>query len=103
MSETKHPSKCLVEIELKDDGQGRIVVDGHDLSNKAYKVELVGHVGEPTEVVLYMRCVEIKVLASAWITHKMLTLDPDTASEAQHNAREPVEVTNQDGELVATL
>lgn len=69
-----------VEINLRPNGTGTVVVDGHDLSNRVYKVELVAEAGKPNEVVLYLRTVEVKVMGSAWVSHKMLMLDPDTAT-----------------------
>lgn len=69
-----------IEIELSASGQGRVLVGGKDISHKVYKVELVGQVDMPTEVVLHMRAVEVKVVGSAWVSHKMLTLDPDKLS-----------------------
>ena len=66
-----------VEINLTSGGKGQVVVDGHDFSNRVFKVELVGQMDKPTEVILYMRAVEVKVMASAIVSHKLLTLDPD--------------------------
>lgn len=71
-----------VEITLFPNSTGTVVVDGHDLSNRVFKVELVAEAGKPNEVVLHMRAVEVKVMGSAWVSHKMLMLDPDTASES---------------------
>lgn len=72
-----------VEINLDSGGRGTVTVDGHDFSNRVYKIELVGQVGKPNEVVLHMRAVEVKVMASAVVSTKMLMIDPDTADEAK--------------------
>ena len=71
----------MVEINLNAGGLGTVIVDGHDWSNKVFRVELIGQVDELTEVVLYMRAVQVKVLASAWVSSKMLMLDPDKMHE----------------------
>lgn len=80
MSDDKH--RALIELDLTPAGNGTIKVDGYDISNRIYKVELMAQAGKVTEVTMHFRAAEVKVIGSAWVTHKLLTIDPDTASSA---------------------
>lgn len=70
-----------VELDVDAKGHGTIKVDGHDLSNKIFRVEIDAASGELTRVTLYARAAQVKVMASSWVEYKCLTLDPDTAKE----------------------
>ena len=58
-----------VDIELDEGGHGHVRVDGHDLP--AYRVEITGNVHEPTEVVVYMRDVVVKMKGLAQVVAEL--------------------------------
>lgn len=67
-----------IEIKVDAGGRGKIIIDGVDFSNKINKVEFVAQAGELTEVVLTMQAAEVKVIGSAWVSTKLLTIDSKT-------------------------
>lgn len=81
--EKTHDKPMQMEIKLNETGtKASIKIDGVDVTRRCHRLELVAEAGGRTTVALYYHAVQVKVLGTAWIGHKVLTLDPDTAQEA---------------------
>lgn len=62
------PSK--VELTLTPDASGsQLIINGMDISNKAYKVEIVAEVGKPTAVTVYMHLLDVTALGDTWVQY----------------------------------
>jgi hypothetical protein len=64
-----------LEMELDTRGGGKILVDGKDISNRIYKVELTAEVDDVFHAVMYMRVATVKVHGSGMVGMKTLTVD----------------------------
>lgn len=65
-----------VEVHLLPGGQGRVIVDGRDISHRAYKIEIACEVGKPTKAVVTFLGVEVAMIGSAWVEFQTLSVNP---------------------------
>lgn len=68
-----------VEVHLLPSGQGRVIVDGKDISNRVYSISVSGEVGKSPKVAVTFIGAEVKVLGSAWVEFQTLIAKPGGA------------------------
>lgn len=72
-----------IEIHLLPSGQGRVVIDGRDISNRVYGINVSGEVGESPKVTVTFIGAEVKVLGSAWVEFQTLIAKPGSLIDSK--------------------
>jgi len=59
-----------VELHLTPTAvDSRLIVNGMDISNMVYKVEIVAEVGKPTEMTIYTHLLDVTALGDTWVQY----------------------------------
>lgn len=77
------PILSKVDLTLgKTSTDCRIVVNGVDISNRTYKVEVVAEVGELTKVIIHTQMLDVTALGDAYVQYTITPREAKPVNDA---------------------